>query len=175
MIISLWHVLMMILLRLQRMLHPNWNFPPFFTLLFSLLLITIFGWPNTHTYGVEGSPVQAPAESIYRASDRVTILTTANFTRFVVDLHADGHKLQLVQFYNSFCGHCISFAPAFKTFLRSVWKWRELLSVSAVDCSIVSNRKICTDYDVEFYPTLRMFWFRPGGLPVEKGDNLHCK
>lgn len=160
------------MLRLQRMLIPNSNFPSLFLLLLHLfLLISVFRW----SVGVEGSPVEAPVESIYRASDRVTILTTANFTRFVVDLHADGHKLQLVQFYNSFCGHCISFAPAFKTFLRSVWRWRELLSVSVVDCSIDSNRKVCTDYDVEFYPTLRMFWFRPGGLPAEKGDNLHCK
>ena len=151
------------------------SFPHFPLCLLLLLLITVAGWPGQSSKGkADAAAVVHP--SLYSAADRpLTILSTANFSRFVVDLHADGRRLQLVQFYNSFCGHCISFAPSFRQFLRSITRWTELLSVAAVDCSIESNRPVCTDYDVEFYPTLRMFWFRPAGKAQEKGDNLHCK
>ncbi|XP_017489028.1 PREDICTED: sulfhydryl oxidase 1-like [Rhagoletis zephyria] len=149
------------------------SFPHFPLCLLLLLLITVAGWPGQSSKGkADAAAVVHP--SLYSAADRpLTILSTANFSRFVVDLHADGRRLQLVQFYNSFCGHCISFAPSFRQFLRSITRWTELLSVAAVDCSIESNRPVCTDYDVEFYPTLRMFWFRPAGKAQEKGDNLH--
>lgn len=149
-----------------------------YSLLLLLFLITFSGWPGQSDFSVvvNAAAIGADHPSLYSAADRpLTILSTANFSRFVVDLHSDGRRLQLVQFYNSFCGHCISFAPAFRKFLRSITRWTDLLSVAAVDCAIEANRAVCTDYDVEFYPTLRMFWFRPAGAPKEKGDNLHCK
>lgn len=113
------------------------------------------------------------AESLYHSNDNAIILTTSNFTQFVVDLHQDGQKLQLIQFYNSWCGHCISFAPHFKKFLKSVTKWKDLISISVVDCSLDINHKVCTDYNVVFYPTLRMFWFKPEAK--DEGENIKGK
>ena len=109
-------------------------------------------------------------DSLYHSNDNAIILTTQNFTQFVVDLHKDGAKLQLIQFYNSWCGHCISFAPYFKKFLKSVIKWQDLISISVVDCSLDVNLKVCTDYKIVYYPTLRMFWFKPDSK--DEGENI---
>ena len=143
----------------------NLNIYPVFTVCLVALL-------TRHHLPVHGSVIQS-AGSLYHSNDNVIILTTDNFTKFVVDLHQDGQKLQLIQFYNSWCGHCISFAPNFKKFLKSVDKWKDLLSISVVDCSMDINFKLCTDYDISFYPNLRMFWFKP--TSKDKGDTIKCK
>lgn len=109
-------------------------------------------------------------DSLYNLKDHVTILETSNFTKFVINQHQDGKKIQLIQFYSSYCGHCISFAPQFKRFLKSVDKWSDLLSISVVNCADDINRKVCSDYKVEYFPTLRMFWFKPN--EKDKGNKL---
>lgn len=134
-----------------------------------LLFITI--WLTTFNQ-YNFSALQA-IDSLYNLKDHVTILETSNFTKFVINQHQDGKKIQLIQFYSSYCGHCISFAPQFKRFLKSVDKWSDLLSISVVNCADDINRKVCSDYKVEYFPTLRMFWFKPN--EKDKGNKLDRK
>lgn len=119
-------------------------------------------------YGVESGSIAG--KSLYTEKDKVPILYTENVTSFIVNNHQDGRQVQLVQFYNSYCGHCISFAPIFKDFLKSVTRWSDVLSVSVLDCSVESNNKACRDFDIAYYPTLRTFWFKPD--KSNKGEEL---
>lgn len=113
-------------------------------------------------------------KSLYSHRDGVNILYSSNASHFVRDLHQEGRKLQLVQFYSSWCGHCISFAPSFKAFLNTILTWTHWLDISVVDCAVQDNLLgACQDFDVQYYPCLKMFWFKPG--PKDTGNEITCK
>ena len=65
--------------------------------------------------GVSSSPIQ-PKPSLYEKSDHVTLLDVDNFNRTI---NGQDHAW-LVQFYSSYCGHCINFAPIFKGFVKEI-------------------------------------------------------
>ncbi|XP_007945230.2 sulfhydryl oxidase 2 [Orycteropus afer afer] len=63
----------------------------------------------------------------------------------------------LVQFYSSWCGHCIGYAPTWRALARDVRDWAAVIRVAALDCAEEQNHEVCRAYDVHFYPTFRYF------------------
>lgn len=53
---------------------------------------------------------------LYSIKDKITVLHEKNFDEIY-----DSTKAYLVQFYNSWCGHCINFSPVYKTFAADVY------------------------------------------------------
>ncbi|XP_017482102.1 PREDICTED: sulfhydryl oxidase 1 [Rhagoletis zephyria] len=109
---------------------------------------------------LRGGPV-APEQGLYDAKDKVTILTVNNFNDTV--LHQN--RSLLVEFYNTFCGHCQRYAPRYKALAERLYPWRETLLVAAIDCNAFENTGICRDYEIFAYPTLR--YFSPGFMCKE--------
>uniref|UniRef100_A0A1A9VDD5 Sulfhydryl oxidase n=1 Tax=Glossina austeni TaxID=7395 RepID=A0A1A9VDD5_GLOAU len=103
---------------------------------------------------------ESPAElGLYNSSDKVKVLTDNNFNQEV--LHRN-HSI-LVEFYNSYCGHCKRFAPLYKDLAGILFGWRDILPVSAIDCAAEENNGICRQYEIMGYPSLR--YFGPGFTP----------
>ncbi|XP_071097045.1 sulfhydryl oxidase 2-like [Haliotis cracherodii] len=98
---------------------------------------------------------QTKKHGLYSPSDDVTILTNENF----YDHFLDKENAWLIEFYNSWCGHCINFAPTWKKFATYAKGWVSVLSVGAVDCSNANNSGLCRTFDTQGYPT--MLFFRP--------------
>lgn len=90
---------------------------------------------------------------LYSPSDRLTLLNVTNFKETIVG----SDRAWMVEFYSSWCGHCIHFAPTFKKFAADVYGWRDVVSVGAIDCAQDYNSNICRDYEVMGYPTLKFF------------------
>lgn len=90
-------------------------------------------------------------EGLYNDSDHVIVLTKRNFER---KIYGQKHAF-LVQFYNSFCGHCRAFAPKFKSFAAEVESWKNIVRLATIDCSTEENNGICRDFAVTSYPSLR--------------------
>ncbi|XP_040819361.1 sulfhydryl oxidase 2 [Ochotona curzoniae] len=63
----------------------------------------------------------------------------------------------LVQFYSSWCGHCIGYAPTWRALAADVQDWAAAIRVAALDCADDKNQDVCRAYDIRFYPTLRYF------------------
>uniref|UniRef100_A0A1A9ZG99 Sulfhydryl oxidase n=1 Tax=Glossina pallidipes TaxID=7398 RepID=A0A1A9ZG99_GLOPL len=113
--------------------------------------------PSTHQALIKH---ESPAElGLYNNSDKVKILTNNNFNQEV--LHRN-HSI-LVEFYNSYCGHCKRFAPLYKDLAGILFGWRDILPVSAIDCAAEENNGICRQYEIMGYPSLR--YFGPGFTP----------
>ena len=55
------------------------------------------------------------------------------------------------------CGHCIHFAPTFKTLALDVHSWRGVMAVAAIDCAMEANMPTCREYEVMGYPTIKFF------------------
>ena len=91
---------------------------------------------------------------LYEASDPgLTLLTTSDFKTIV----HNSPNAWMVEFYSSWCGHCIHFAPTFKQIAKDVQKWSDVISVAAIDCAQDENMPICRDYDIMGYPSLKFF------------------
>lgn len=90
-------------------------------------------------------------QGLYSKSDHVEILTANNFDKKVYGQN----QAYLVQFYNSYCGHCRSFAPKFKEFASELLRWKQVIKLGVIDCSIEENNEVCRQFEIMAYPSLR--------------------
>lgn len=90
-------------------------------------------------------------QGLYKRSDLVDILTSRNLER---KLYGQNH-VWLVQFYNSYCGHCRSFMPKFKILASQMVQWRSVIRPAVLDCSVEENSEICRQFEIMAYPSLR--------------------
>ncbi|EDV56189.1 sulfhydryl oxidase 1 [Drosophila erecta] len=119
----------------------------------------------------EQSAPSDPTLGLYDDEDKVVRLTVNNFNATVVDQNHGA----LVEFYNTYCGHCRRFAPTYKTLSDHLLPWSEVLIVAAIDCAAEENNGVCRNYEVMGYPTLRYLGpgFQPG--PQHYGQSLHTQ
>lgn len=106
-------------------------------------------------------------EGLFKSTDDVVILTNTSFSPSVLG----SQNSWIVEFYNSWCGHCIHFAPKWKEFATDIKGWQRVISVGAVDCSKKHNIDLCRTYDVKGYPSL--MFFPPFATSDYKGKNVH--
>ncbi|XP_037947120.1 sulfhydryl oxidase 1-like [Teleopsis dalmanni] len=88
---------------------------------------------------------------LYNSSDKVVILSNVNLKEIVLQ---QNHS-SLVEFYNSYCGHCKRFAPTYKKLADELYPWRSVLRICAIDCAAEENNEICREYEIMAYPTMR--------------------
>lgn len=108
---------------------------------------------------------------LYDDKDKVVKLTVGNFNESVLEQN----RATLVEFYNTYCGHCRRFAPTYKQVAEQLYPWREVIAVSAIDCAAEENNGICRTYEVMGYPTLR--YISPGfqANTNEYGQNVQSQ
>ncbi|ESN98479.1 hypothetical protein HELRODRAFT_192949 [Helobdella robusta] len=95
--------------------------------------------------------ISVKSEGLYNETiDDVIILTDKNFDQEVIR----SPNAWLVEFYNSWCGHCIRFAPQWKQLATECKGWSEVLKIGAIDCANSQNQQICMHYKLEGYPTM---------------------
>ncbi|KAB0796969.1 hypothetical protein PPYR_11030 [Photinus pyralis] len=116
-------------------------------------------------------------QGLYSTEDEVTILTAFNFKN---EIYNASHS-SLVEFYNSWCGHCQRFAPSWKALAASLKQWKDVVVIAAIDCNDEDNSQLCRDFEIMAYPTLRYFHenYKEGaqniGVEVEKGDDVYSQ
>lgn len=90
-------------------------------------------------------------QGLYKKSDHVVILTEKNFQKKV---YGQKHA-QVIQFYNSFCGHCRAFAPKYKGLASEIIPWQTIIRLEVFDCSVEENIEICRQFEIMAYPSIR--------------------
>ncbi|XP_067085893.1 sulfhydryl oxidase 1 [Osmerus mordax] len=111
------------------------------------------------------SPFTAEA-GLYTASDQIVILTTENADTVLFNSTA----AMVVEFYASWCGHCIGFSPVYKSLARDIKEWKPAVDLGAIDCAEEQSRKICTNFGIKGYPTLK--FFHAYGTSDSKGQSF---
>lgn len=97
---------------------------------------------------------------LYSGFDKFKELNSTNLRLTVFNKNVS--YTWLIEFYNSWCGHCHRFAPVWKDFATDIYGWRNVVRVSAVDCSTDDNNQLCRDFEVMYYPMIKLF---PPGSP----------
>ncbi|CAD7078491.1 unnamed protein product [Hermetia illucens] len=122
------------------------------------LLVSLAFFSICVTRSDSGLPFHRPVSDseypgLYDATDKVVILTARNIEEVV----PNKNYATLLQFYNSFCGHCRRFAPKYKQLGANLHAWRDVVQVAALDCSTDENNDVCRKYEIMGYPSLRYF------------------
>lgn len=99
------------------------------------------------------APPKATVKSLYDEKDDVISLRDDDFDYTVLATT----NAWLVEFYNSWCGHCVRYAPIYKRLATNVKVWGPFMKVAAVDCSQDYNTELCQFYDIKMFPTLKFF------------------
>lgn len=116
---------------------------------FQCLFFTII-YMFAYVYGATRSD-NIIEQGLYRQSDHVVILAQQNFDKKV---YGRNHAW-VVQFYNSFCGHCKAFSSRYKALALDIINWKNAVQLAVVDCSVEENIGLCRDFEVLAYPSLR--------------------
>ena len=115
-----------------------------------------------HTLTTDGityklSNTRPVKEGLYTSkTGDILSLSNDTFQTRVIDSAPD--KFWMVQFYNSWCGHCINFAPTYKKVAKDLRDWQhDEVSIAAIDCSEADYMPTCRMWDIQKYPTIRIF------------------
>lgn len=97
----------------------------------------------------DGSPsLYVPIE------DNIELLNTENFKSTIYG----SNKAWFVEFYSHWCGACQRFAAHWKEFALKTKPWHsKVINIAAINCADPKNDKICREFNIEYYPTLRLF------------------
>ncbi|XP_059849657.1 sulfhydryl oxidase 2 [Hypanus sabinus] len=93
------------------------------------------------------------AAGLYSSQDPLVILEAQGAKALLVN----SSTAWVVEFYSSWCGHCVNFAPTWKALGRDVKDWEMAIRLGAMDCADEKNFATCTEFGVHFYPTFRYF------------------
>ncbi|RCN23675.1 thioredoxin [Ancylostoma caninum] len=81
-------------------------------------------------------------DPLYDASDSILELNVDTFNEAVYN----SDKAHFVEFYSSWCGACIAYAPTFKQFARRLASWKPFVQVTGVDCADDKNMPLCREH-----------------------------
>lgn len=95
-----------------------------------------------------GATAVTAAEPAADADSAVVSLTKDTFDSFVKE-----HGLVLAEFFAPWCGHCKALAPKYEEAAKELQE-RDIPLVK-IDCT--EEEELCRTYDVDGYPTLKVF------------------
>ncbi|XP_053329835.1 sulfhydryl oxidase 2 [Spea bombifrons] len=105
-----------------------------------LLLLGVAAWPLR-------------AARLYSPQDPLTVLDESS-----VSAALNGSPAAwLLEFYSSWCGHCINYAPTWRALAADIKDWEPVIRIGVLDCADEVNFEVCKKYNVQFYPTFRFF------------------
>nr|XP_046242417.1 sulfhydryl oxidase 2 [Scatophagus argus] len=103
------------------------------------------------------------AARLYTEEDPLVILSSSSLKPIV----SNSSSAWLVQFFSSWCGHCIQYSSTWKALAQDVKDWQQAISVAVLDCAQEENFDVCKEYSIKFYPTFK--YFRAHSPETERG------
>uniref|UniRef100_A0A674JYB6 Thioredoxin domain-containing protein n=1 Tax=Terrapene triunguis TaxID=2587831 RepID=A0A674JYB6_9SAUR len=96
----------------------------------------------------------APPGGLYSPGDPLVLLQVDTLESSVLN----SSSAWLVEFYASWCGHCVHFAPIWRALAADIQEWSPAVNVAVVDCADIANQKMCGKFGITGFPTLKRTW-----------------
>ncbi|XP_043347237.1 sulfhydryl oxidase 1 [Dermochelys coriacea] len=90
---------------------------------------------------------------LYSPGDALVLLRRDTLERSVLD----SRSAWLVEFYASWCGHCVHFAPTWRALAADIQEWSPAVNLGVLDCADIANQKACKKFGITGFPTLKFF------------------
>ncbi|XP_060088592.1 sulfhydryl oxidase 1 [Heteronotia binoei] len=108
----------------------------------------------------------ARSQGLYSPDDPLALLRGDTLERTIFN----SSSAWVVEFYASWCGHCMQFAPVWKELANDIKDWRPAVMLGVIDCADTTNQKICSEFKITGYPTLK--FFKPFSKKPDDGIRL---
>uniref|UniRef100_A0A914E5V3 Sulfhydryl oxidase n=1 Tax=Acrobeloides nanus TaxID=290746 RepID=A0A914E5V3_9BILA len=72
-------------------------------------------------------------------------------------------KAYFIEFYSSWCGHCIHYKPTYVKFATLLKSWSNMVHVSVVNCADEKNSGVCRAHAIDAFPTIKYFKYMSTG------------
>ncbi|KAK6519538.1 hypothetical protein TWF281_003365 [Arthrobotrys megalospora] len=99
------------------------------------------------------------AAGMYSSNSPVLQLTSKNFAEKILK----SNHASVVEFYAPWCGHCKNLKPAYE---KAAENMKGLAQVAAIDCDEDANKRTCSEYGVQGFPTIKVFKPGKSGKPA---------
>ncbi|KAM8934320.1 sulfhydryl oxidase 2 [Pelodytes ibericus] len=100
-----------------------------------------------------GSLALVSGKPLYGPGDPLTVLDSGSLAAALTNSSA----AWLLEFYSSWCGHCINYAPTWRQLAADVTDWEPVIRIGVIDCAEEKHFNLCKEYGVQYYPTFRFF------------------
>ncbi|NXG65920.1 QSOX1 oxidase, partial [Hemiprocne comata] len=94
----------------------------------------------------------ARPRGLYSADDPLELLGSGAEGRLLGSTSA-----WAVEFFASWCGHCVHFAPTWRALAHDLQEWRPAVMLAAIDCADEANQQVCAEFGITGFPTLKFF------------------
>jgi len=94
-------------------------------------------------------------QAFYDKSSNVIELDDNNFKKHVLQ----SEHVHVVEFFAPWCGHCKSLVPEYK---KAATNLKGLVKFGAVDCDNDKNKGLCSQYGIQGFPTIKVFYTKQG-------------
>lgn len=91
--------------------------------------------------------------TLYADGDNVLELFTSDFNESVYNKPS----AFFIEFYSSWCGHCIEYKPHFVRLATMMKSWKNVVTVAVINCADELNSPICREHAIDAFPTLKYF------------------
>ncbi|XP_072504594.1 sulfhydryl oxidase 1 isoform X2 [Notamacropus eugenii] len=108
---------------------------------------------------------------LYSVEDPLELLTESTLKPAVLG----SPSAWVLEFFASWCGHCIAFAPKWKALAKEVKDWSPVLKVAALDCAEEANSETCRNFGISAYPTVKFFKAFSGSSATGTDFPVHGK
>ncbi|XP_069465665.1 sulfhydryl oxidase 2 [Ambystoma mexicanum] len=98
-------------------------------------------------------PRASNAGQLYTSVDPLYILDGSSLQRAVFN----SSTAWVLEFYSSWCGHCVNYAPTWRALANDVTEWEPAIKIGVLDCAEEKNYETCKEYGIKSYPTFRFF------------------
>uniref|UniRef100_A0A452J4P9 Sulfhydryl oxidase n=1 Tax=Gopherus agassizii TaxID=38772 RepID=A0A452J4P9_9SAUR len=95
----------------------------------------------------------APPDGLYSPGDPLVLLQVDTLESSVLN----SSSAWLVEFYASWCGHCVHFAPTWRALAADIQEWSPAVNLGVLDCADIANQKMCGKFGITGFPTLKFF------------------
>ncbi|CAF0981773.1 unnamed protein product, partial [Didymodactylos carnosus] len=101
---------------------------------------------------VQSAAIQPQQISLYDKNDKLYVLSKKDFS-----IVFQSPTAWLIEFYASWCGHCIHYAQTYREIAIDTYGWSSVVRIGAVNCNSPENEQLCIEHQITGYPTLRVF------------------
>ncbi|KAI6233294.1 Sulfhydryl oxidase [Aphelenchoides fujianensis] len=106
-------------------------------------------------------------KSLYTDKDHVLELNVTTFDQTVYNQQ----RAFFVEFYASWCGHCIHYKPTWVQFATNLRSWTPTVQVAVVNCASEENSPLCRQHAIAAFPTVK--YFKVGSKSKDDGETFH--
>ncbi len=119
--------------------------------------------------------ISRAADYVQFYNDDVDFIENINADDFAA-IVVDSERITLIKMYANWCVYSKGFVPHYKQFAKDTRLWhKNVLRVTAMDCSLTRNKKLCQQNNVKIFPSFLFYQARSDQLVGHMSETIYSR